>query len=60
MFEAGHDRAEAVGAAENETDELLFDDVLVDDVLGAADETLFPGDPPDILTAEIVLLPEAG
>lgn len=55
LFEAGQDRAEAVGAAENKTDELL-----VDDVLGAVDETLLPGDSPDTLTAEMVLLPEAG
>lgn len=44
-----------VGAAENEIDELS-----VDDVLEAADETLLPGDPPAILTADMVLLPEVG
>ena len=55
MLEAGQDRADVVGAAENETDELD-----VDDVLEAADETLFPGELPDTLTADMVLLPEAG
>lgn len=55
LLEAGQDRADVVGAAENGTDELG-----VDDVLEAADETLLPGDPPDILTADMVLLPEVG
>jgi hypothetical protein len=70
-LEAGQDRADVVGAAENETDELGVDDVLeaaeneadelaVDDVLEAADETLLPGELPDTLTADMVLLPEAG
>lgn len=55
MLEAGQDRAGVVGAAENETDELD-----VDDMLEAEDETLLPGDPPDTLTADMVLPPEAG
>lgn len=55
LLEAGQDRAGVVGAAENETDELD-----VDDMLEAEDETLLPGDPPDTLTADMVLPPEAG
>ena len=47
LFEAGHDRGEAVLAG------------AVDDALETADEPLLFGDPPDILTAEMVLLPEA-
>ena len=57
MFEAGQDRAEVAGAVDSGAEELLDD---VDDTLGAADEILLPGFPPDTLTAEIVLLPEAG
>jgi len=47
LFEAGQDRGEAVLAG------------AVDDALETADEPLLFGDPPDILTAEMVLLPEA-
>jgi hypothetical protein len=61
LFEAGQDRAEVAGAVDSGTDELADD---VDDALGTADETLLldetllPDDPPDTLTAEIVVLPD--
>jgi len=57
LFEAGQDRVEVAGAVDSGTDGLADD---ADDTLGAADETLLPGAPPDTLTAEMVLLPEAG
>lgn len=57
LLEAGQDRAEVAGAVESGVDELADD---VDDTLGAADEALLPEFTPGILTAEIVLLPEAG
>jgi hypothetical protein len=59
LFEAGQDSAEVAGAVDRGTDELADD---VDDTLETADETLLaeetllPDDPPDTLTAEIVLL----
>jgi hypothetical protein len=60
LFDAGQDRAEVAGAVDSGTDEVADDvdvDVDDDDALDAADETLLPDDPPDILIAEIVLLP---
>jgi hypothetical protein len=54
LFEAGQDRAEVVGAVDSGADGLAGD---VDDALDTADETLLPDDPPETLTAEMVLLP---
>jgi hypothetical protein len=54
LFEAGQDRAEEAGAVDSGADGLADD---IDDTLGTADETLSPDDPPEILTAEMGLLP---
>jgi hypothetical protein len=55
LFEAGQDSAEATGAADNDTDELVE---AVDDTVKLVVEALLPEEPPETLTAEIVLLPE--
>lgn len=55
MFEAGQDSAEATGAADNDTDELVE---AVDDTVKLVVKALLPEEPPETLTAEIVLLPE--
>lgn len=69
MFEAGQDRAEAVGAVESVVKE-VGEDVVMEvakeadetaELLAVTDETLLLGeDPLETLTAEMNVLPAAG